>query len=107
MHRHFFSLRIALLVIAAGIAVASLELWWRGFVVVHDPGDRLETAAIATLEGARPMRLFTQGYWVGRPVADGSIELRCRSGTVTKVGYVTPAARTTHRVTQADCAPSG
>lgn len=106
MERHFFSLRIALLVIVAGILVATVDLAWRGFVVVHDPGDRLVGASLADGEGgARALRQFAPGYWAARPNRDAQLRLNCRSGAKPRRAYATPGQRTTYTVTAEDCRP--
>lgn len=106
MHRYFFSLRVALVVILAAVAVASIDLFVNGFAVVHDPDDLLAGASLADGSGeARPMRAFAEGYWAGRPRTDGSIRLTCRSGHQAFVSYVTPGERTTYTVRAEDCEP--
>lgn len=62
VQRYFFSLRIAAMVIVAGLAYSALDLWWHGFVVVHDPMRLVRAAAIEDGGARRPMRSFSPGY---------------------------------------------
>ncbi|GAA0728028.1 hypothetical protein [Sphingomonas japonica] len=105
MHRYFFSLRIAGLVVLAAIAVAFVDLWLRGFAVVYDPDNRLASAALVSAESERPMREFAEHYWAGRADGDAHFLLRCHNGGERRVGYVTPGLQVTHEVSAADCVP--
>lgn len=108
MQRHFFSLRIALAVIVAAVAYASLDLWWRGFVVVHDPAGRIDGAALDGGDGQRrALRPFAAGYWATRPAFDGHVVLFCRNGAHVRRSYATPGARTSYTVTADDCRSPG
>lgn len=89
MHRHFFSLRIAALVVLAAIAVASIDLWLNGFVTVADPERQLAGASLSNSSGDRPMRRIADGFWAGRAQGDGAVVMRCANGTELRGGYVT------------------
>jgi hypothetical protein len=105
MHRHFFSLRIAALVVLAAIAVASIDLYARGFAVVHDPDGLIARAVLEHGDGADiAMREFASGYWAARPRRDGAIRIECRTGAIVGGGYVTPGLRTTYSIGREDCA---
>ncbi|WP_315761482.1 hypothetical protein [Sphingomonas sp. Y38-1Y] len=104
MHRHFFSLRIAALVILAGIAVASIDLWLGGFTVVADPDRQLAGAAIRDARGERPMRGVAEGFWAARPRMDGRVVMRCANGAVLDGAYVTPGGRVRETVAPGACA---
>lgn len=104
MHRHFFSLRIAGLVVLAAIAVGSLDLWWRGFVVVHDPAGVLAGGAIRSVTGERQdLRKWTPNYWVARPRFEAELVLRCRDGTEVLAGPVARRGRTGMTVAPERC----
>ncbi|TKD53002.1 hypothetical protein [Sphingomonas baiyangensis] len=104
MHRYFFSLRIAGLVILAAIAVASIDLWLNEFAVVHDPEGKVARVLVEHGDGRpRAMREFAAGYWAGRPRRDGAIRIVCKSGVEASGGYVTPGLRTTYTVRPDDC----
>jgi hypothetical protein len=104
MHRHFFSLRIAALVVLAAIVVASIDLYARGFAVVHDPDGLIERAMLDYGDGADiAMREFASGYWAARPGRDGVIRIECRTGAIVAGGYVTPGLRTTYSIGRKDC----
>lgn len=105
VQRHFFSLRIAILVIVAGIAVAAIDIAARGFVVVHDPAGRLVGAQLEGGGRAAPLREFARGYWAARPRADAQIVLLCRTGDRIERGDAPPGARTTYTVAPQDCRP--
>ncbi|SEL32064.1 hypothetical protein SAMN05216382_1789 [Sphingomonas palmae] len=104
MQRYFFSLRIAALVIVAGIAYASLDLWWHGFVVVRDPRHLVAAVAIEGDGQRRPMRAYSTGYWVARPTIDGVISIACRNGVQVHRGDVQPGRQLAYTVTRDDCA---
>ncbi|WP_298812932.1 hypothetical protein [uncultured Sphingomonas sp.] len=104
MQRYFFSPRIALLVIVAGLAYAAFDLWWHGFVVVHDPNGLVVAAAIEDGTARRPLRLFSNGYWATRPTLDGVIRITCRSGVRVARGDVQPGRQLAYTVTRDDCA---
>ncbi len=106
MQRHFFSLRIAALVILAGIVVAAIDLGWRGFAVIHDPAGRLAGASLAGEGASVPFRVMTAGYWVARPGGIARVILRCRSGVRTRAGDTAPGERFVHTVTADDCRPA-
>lgn len=101
--RHFLSLRIALLVILAGIVVAAADLTLNGFAVVHDPDDVVAGAVLTNGAQRQPMRNFARGYWAARPRSDGSIRILCRNGEAIERGRVTPGERTTRTVTRDEC----
>ena len=104
VQRYFFSLRIAALVIVAGLAYSALDLWWHGFVVVHDPSRLVSAAAIENGGEHRAMRAFSPGYWATRPTLDGVIRITCRNGTRVARGDVQPGRQTSYTVTRDDCA---
>lgn len=95
MQRHFFSLRIAALVVLAALAVGTLDLWWRGYLVVHDPGGVLAGGAMRSVTGERQeLREWTPDYWVARPRFEAELVLRCRSGAEVLAGPVARRGRT-------------
>jgi hypothetical protein len=104
VQRYFFSLRIAAMVIVAGLAYSAFDLWWHGFVVVHDPMRLVRAAAIEDGGARRPMRSFSPGYWATRPTLDGVIRITCRNGTQVARGDVQPGRQTSYTVTRDDCA---
>lgn len=104
MHRHFFSLRIAAAVVLAAIAVASIDLWLNGFVVVADPDRQLAGARLRDGDRDRAMRPIAQGFWAGRARGDGSIVLACANGAVLPGPYVTPGLTVRETVTPGACA---
>ena len=94
MQRHFFSLRIAALVVVAAVLVGTLDLMWRGYLVVHDPAGVLAGGAIRSVTGERhALREWTEHYWVARPGFDAELVLRCRNGTEVLAGPVERRAR--------------
>ncbi len=103
MHRHFFSLRIALYVVLAAILFASLDLGWRGFVVVHDPDGVVANAALDNGRERRALHEFTPGYLVARPSLEGAVRIVCDSGAILRRGYVTPGTQTGITVTRPEC----
>lgn len=107
MQRHFFSLRIALAVIVAGIAYASLDLWWRGYVVVGDPRGRIAGVSLENGTGMerRALRRLAAGHWATRPAFEGHLRLFCRNGVQAVRGYVSPGLRTAYVVHPDDCRP--
>ncbi len=106
MHRYFFSLRIALLVVLAAILVASIDLYLNGFAVVSDPDRQLASAALVGGGGDRhEMREFAAGFWGARPERDAAIRVRCRTGREIAGGYASRGLRTTFTVEADDCAP--
>ncbi|UUL84120.1 hypothetical protein [Sphingomonas qomolangmaensis] len=105
MHRYFFSLRVAVLVVLAGIAVASVDLFVNGFVVVSDPDHVLASGALVSGAGERrPLREFASGYWATRPRQDAAVKLTCRTGREVAAGYATRGVRTSYTVRADDCA---
>jgi hypothetical protein len=109
VQRYFFSLRIALLVIVAGVAVSAIDLATRGFVVVHDPRALIAGAVLEDGLGARrrPLRTFARDYWATRPAFDGTVRLLCRSGREVLRGDVRPGEQTSYTVTAEDCRRGG
>lgn len=106
MQRHFFSLRIAAIVIIAAIAVGSLDLWFNGYAVVHDPDARLSRVEIVHGDGSRQaMRQFANGYWGARPKREGAMQLVCLNGVEAQAGNAMPGMRRTRTATLADCTP--
>ena len=104
MQRHFFSLKIAGLVILAAMAVGSIDLYLRGFAVVHDPEGLVARVLLEHGDGqAVRMREFASGYWGARPRRDGAIRIECRTGVNVAGGYATPGLRTTYTVARGDC----
>ena len=104
MQRYFFSLRLALLTIAAGIAVAAAGMWWRGFVVIHDPDGLIGGAVLeGDLGQRRPLREFAAGYWATTPAFDGAVRLYCRNGAQPRRGDVVPGRQTGYTVVPRDC----
>lgn len=104
MHRHFFSLRIAVAVVVAAIAVASIDLWLNGFVTVADPGAQLAGAALRDGDGDRAMRRVAEGLWAGRARGDGSIVLRCANGAELPGPYITAGLIVRETVAPGACA---
>ncbi|MBW6527645.1 hypothetical protein KZ813_12405 [Sphingomonas sp. RHCKR7] len=109
MQRHFFSLRIALLVILAGVVVSAIDLATRGFVVVYDPRALIRGAVLEDGLGGRrrPLREFARDYWATRPAFDGKVRLLCRSGREVLRADVMPGAQTSYTVTAEDCRQLG
>jgi hypothetical protein len=109
VQRYFFSLRIALLVIVAGVAVSAIDLATRGFVVVYDPRALIAGAVLEDGLGARrrPLRAFARDYWATRPAFDGQVRLLCRSGREVLRADVVPGEQTSYTVTAADCRRGG
>lgn len=103
MQRHFFSLKIAIIVVIAAIAVGSIDLYVRGFAVVHDPDGLIERARIEGGGRDIAMREFASGYYAARPRGDGAIRIECRTGVMVAAGYVTRGMRTTYTVAPNDC----
>ncbi|MBY9064488.1 hypothetical protein K7957_16235 [Sphingomonas yunnanensis] len=105
MQRYFFSLRIALLVIVAGVAVSAIDLATRGFVVVYDPHALIAGAVLEDGLGARrrPLRAFARDYWATRPAFDGKVRLLCRSGREVLRADVMPGEQTSYTVAAEDC----
>lgn len=103
MQRHFFSLRIAAWVIAAGLIYSAVDLWWHGFVVVHDPA---RVVAAVAIEGdtRHILRQFSPGYWAARPTEAGVIRITCSNGARIKRADVEPGRQTSYTVTRDDCA---
>lgn len=105
MQRYFFSLRIAALVVAAAVLVGTLDLMWRGYVVVHDPADVQAGGAMRSVTGERQeLREWTEHYWVARPRFAAELVLRCRNGTEVLAGPVERRARTGMTVAAERCA---
>lgn len=104
MHRHFFSLRIAALVVLTAIAVASIDLWLNGFVVVADPDRQLSSASLRDGDVDRAMRPIAKGFWAGRADGDGAIVLRCANGAELPGPYVTPGLAVRETVAPGACA---
>lgn len=109
MQRYFFSLRIALLVIVAGVAVSAIDLATRGFVVVYDPRALIAGAVLEDSLGARrrPLREFAHHYWATRPAFDGTVRLLCRTGREVLRTDVMPGEQTSYTVTEEDCGRRG
>lgn len=80
MHRHFFSLRIAAFVVLAAIAVATIDLWLHGFVVVADPERQIARATVRHVDGDVAMRAIADGFWAIRPQRAGRVVLTCVNG---------------------------
>lgn len=93
-----------MLVIAAGIAYASLDLWWHGFVVVRDPRHLVAAAALEGDGERRAMRRYSSGHWAARPTLDGVIRIACRSGVSIARGDIQPGRQVAYTVTRDDCA---
>lgn len=109
MQRYFFSLRIALLVIVAGVTVSAIDLASRGFVVVYDPHALMAGAVLEEALGTRrrPLREFARRYWATRPAFDGKVRLLCRSGREVLRADVEPGEQTSYTVTAEDCRRNG
>ncbi|WP_375271699.1 hypothetical protein [Sphingomonas sp.] len=103
MQRYFFSLRIAAWVIVAGLVYSAVDLWWHGFVVVHDPARAISAVAIDGGGGSRALRQFSPGYWAARPSFPGVIRITCADGTRIERGDVEPGRQTSYTTTRDDC----
>ena len=76
----------------AGVLLATyLGLRLLGSVVVADPGGQVVSATILAGNGARqPMHRLPGGTFATIPRIEGEIEVRCRNGSASRGGYVTP-----------------
>ncbi|PCD01893.1 hypothetical protein COC42_10305 [Sphingomonas spermidinifaciens] len=104
MHHHFFSLRIAAIVMVAAVVVASIDLWINGFVTVADPDRQLVAAVLRDGDGDRPMRPMAEGFWAGRARGDGSIVMRCENGAELPGPYITNGVVVRETVAPGACA---
>ncbi len=102
VQRHFFSLRIAAWVIVAGLVYSAFDLWWHGFVVVHDP-TRVVAAVAIEGETRRALRRFSPGYWAARPTDAGVIRITCSNGAQIERIDVEPGQQISYTVTRDDC----
>lgn len=105
MHRHFFSLRIAGIVVLAALALATVDLWWNGWNVVHDPDQRLTRAEFVYDDNSGAiLDNFATGYWGGRARQPGRLRLVCASGATRFARSIVPREHATYTVSQQDCA---
>jgi hypothetical protein len=71
-------------------------------VVVDDTGD-VVSAVITNDRHEQPLRRVWDGYFYGIPSLEGTIEVRCRSGSRNRWGYVTGNMHTKVRVVGRNC----
>ena len=77
---------IALMLVAGYAAVLIM-----GLIVVHDPDDRIVQARIVASGGAsQPLHELPGHLFVAIPRLEGEIAVRCRDGSASRGGYVTP-----------------
>jgi hypothetical protein len=92
--------RIALLSVAAIVVASALSLLFKGSVVLLDP--HLEVASAQVIDGwGQRQNLISVGIaYVGVPRLEGTVEIRCIDGEVSRSGYVTPGAPMWQRMGQ-------
>jgi hypothetical protein len=95
--------RLALLV-GGTVAIAALWLMVTGSVVLFDPHQEVLSAELVDGWGKRQRLTTLRFAHVGVPRLEGTVDIRCSTGKVTKSGYVTPGAPTWQRMgKQGEC----
>lgn len=98
--------RIALLSVAAIVVASALSLMFKGSVVLLDPHRAVASAQVIDGWGQRQNLTSVGIAYVGVPRIEGTLEIRCIDGKVSRGGYVTPGAQMWERMGQKDdCSP--
>jgi hypothetical protein len=83
-------------VVAAGFG-GLVYVGLSGSAIVYDDTGKVVSVVVTNDRWERPLLRLPGGIFFGIPRFDGTIEVRCRNGSKTQIGYVTPGLHTSAR----------